>query len=202
LPSRLGDDPLTRAGRGAAKPSAESGAVAPPVALDSFGGQATSQTEIQSDSIAAAIAIQGSYNDVFFLRKSGGNSPPATNQVQQKIDDPAETREISEVSEIPEIREIAAAPIVGSERDAAAVAQSSQAQEGAGDAVNQGATAVASPETVATVETGVPVPVAQPATQVVPPIAPNQDPVGPAASIQDLGQSSGFFKKVFGKLGK
>ena len=123
---------MARAGRGTVKPAAESDPMAQPVDLDSFGGPVAPAPEPPSGSNAAAVAMQESYNDVFFLRRSAGNSPPVT--AQQKIDEHVEAKEISEVSEIPEIREVAAAPIVGAEQDAAPVVESNQ-QEDAGQAV-------------------------------------------------------------------
>jgi hypothetical protein len=76
------------------------------------------------------------------------------------------------------------------------------------DADAQGATASASPETVATVETGEPV--AQPAAQLEALVAPGQEPSDLASSAPDSSESdpsvsqegSGFFKKVFDKFGK
>jgi len=164
-----------------------------------------SQPEIQSGS-NAAVAIQDSYNDVFFLRRSAENSPPVASQIQQKIDEPVETKEISEVSEILEIRETAAAPIVGSEREAAAIAEPSQQQEAAEASDAQGSAATQSTETVAPVETGTSV--AQQAPQVEAPVAPSQEPIGLPASFPDPSESSGlepdndsgFIKKVFGKF--
>ena len=207
MPSRLGDDPLARAGSGTAKTSAESDVAASPVALDSFGGPATPQLEIQSDSNAAAVALQESYNDVFFLRRSEDKTPLVTSQVQQRIDEPVETREISEVSEIPEIRETAAAPVVGSERDVAAE-EPSQPQAIAESADVQGTTAVESFDTVAPLETGEPV--SPPAGQMEASIASNEGPLALPASFLDPSQSdgsqpdsnTGFFKKVFGRSGK
>jgi hypothetical protein len=153
-------------------------------------------------------ALQRSYNDVFFLRRGEAGGLPATDQVEQKTNEPMESREISEVSEIPEIREIAAAPIVGSERDAGPVAGPSQPQETVQDADAQGATASASPETEAPVGTGEPV--AQPAAQVEAFLEPGQEPSNLASSVPDSSESdpsasqegSGFFKKVFDKFGK
>ena len=206
MPSRLGDDPLARAGRGTAKPAGD--APASPIAFDSIVGPATPQPGVRPESNAAVTALQRSYNDVFFLRRGEAGGLPATDQVEQKTNEPTESREISEVSEIPEIREIAAAPIVGSERDAGSVAEPSQPQETVKDADAQGATASASPETVATVETGEPV--AQPAAQVEALVAPGQEPSNLSSSVPDSSESdptvsqegSGLFKKVFDKFGK
>jgi hypothetical protein len=208
LPSRLGDDPLARAGRGTAKPAAEADATASPVVLDSFGGPATPQRQIQLDSNGAAIALQRSHNDVFFLRRGDGDKPPETVQIEQKNHEPVEAREISEVSEIPEIREVAAAPVVGSELDSETVAEPSQPQEAVRDADAQGAIAITPPETVPPVETGELV--VQPAMQVEEPPGPNQEPIGLPAAVPDSSQSEGsdpeksdgLFKKVFGKLEK
>jgi hypothetical protein len=76
------------------------------------------------------------------------------------------------------------------------------------DADAQGATASASPEPVAPVETGEPV--AQPAGQVEALVAPGQEPSDlsssvPVSSESDLSVSqegSGLFKKVFDNFGK
>jgi len=202
LPSRLGDDPLARAGRGVAKPVAELDTLASPIALDSLGGAAASQPEIQSDSNAAAIALQRSHNDVFFRRREE-NSSPETGQIEQKIDEPVETREISEVSEIPEMREMAAAPIVGSEQDTEAVAEPSQPREAEGDAGAEGTAAIALPGTVAPVEASELV--AQPPTRTEAHPAPDQEPTRLLRTVPEGFEpenSDGFFKKVFGKLGK
>jgi hypothetical protein len=142
------------------------------------------------------------------LRRGDGNKPPETSHIEQRINEPVEAREISEVSEIPEIREVAAAPVVGSERDSEAVAEPSQPQEAVRDAEAQGAIAITTPETVAPVETGELV--VQPAKQVEAPPGPNQEPIGLPSAVPDSSESegsdpensNGLFKKVFGKFGK
>lgn len=207
MPSRLGDDPLARAGKGAAKPAERVDALASSASLDSFGGPATPQSEILSDSQSAAVALQRSYNDVFFLRRGAAESIPLTSQDDKKVDEAEEPREISEVFEIPEIREIASGPVVASGAGAGAAEQGPRAGA-AEDAVAQGAIAIASPETVAPAGTGELL--AQPATHVETPLATVEEPAGLPGPVADSTQSDalepensdGFIKKVFDKLGK
>jgi hypothetical protein len=205
LPSRLGDDPLARAGRGTARLAGETDLTVSASGLDSFGGSAPTQPEAQPDSNAAVAAIRRSFNDVFFLRRGEEGAAQPMSQLEHEVDQPLETEEISEVSEIPEIREVATAPIVGPEGKAADPIQELETTQGAGA---QGTAADPSPETSGLSEPGQSF--ALPVAEVGAPVAPSAEPIAALPPPVDLvesgevepGESTGLLKKIFGKIEK
>jgi hypothetical protein len=191
LPRRLGDSPLTRAKKGTARAHTAETHAAATAAPDS------------------RVSSRKSSNDVFFQRRAEEDRPIVPSK-QQDVTEAPETKEISEISEIPALREATIAPAVQSAVTAAVIEEVSQAHETAQEAETPPIPVTASPENSTPIEPEGAM-VVESATLTEPVLERSVEPSGPLPGPETPDQrddqpqpekSGGFFKRLFGRLGK